>query len=301
MIKSLAVYNYQSHKKSILKFHEGVNVIVGESDAGKSAIIKALRLVITNKPSGEEFISHWSNSTVVKVNVDRKIVKRTKFRSGDNLYHIGNNEYRAFGQSVPEDVSNLFNILDVNIQKQLDRPFLLDETSGEVAKYINKLVNLEVIGRASKNAIARISNDKRLLNQVVAYEKELKESLTKFDWLVEAEDKITKLEQTRSSINKLTIQISDIERLILDIEEVKANKKEMDNLLKAEPELKRLSDLTTEIENESLKYDTIKVIISSIEENRKQLVEKLDLIRKLEAEIEELMGEECPLCGQDVK
>ena len=40
MIKSITLENIQSHVYSELNLHEGVNVITGDTDAGKSTIIK---------------------------------------------------------------------------------------------------------------------------------------------------------------------------------------------------------------------------------------------------------------------
>ena len=48
MIKSLHIQNFQSHKKTTLKFHKGINVVIGQSDSGKSAIIRALNWTINN-------------------------------------------------------------------------------------------------------------------------------------------------------------------------------------------------------------------------------------------------------------
>jgi exonuclease SbcC len=43
MIKEIFIQNYLSHKRTSLKLHEGVNVFIGLSDNGKSAIIKAIK------------------------------------------------------------------------------------------------------------------------------------------------------------------------------------------------------------------------------------------------------------------
>jgi len=55
MIKYLQIQNFQSHKDSLLEFDPGVNVIVGSSDSGKTAVIRALRWLVWNRPSGDAF------------------------------------------------------------------------------------------------------------------------------------------------------------------------------------------------------------------------------------------------------
>lgn len=56
-IKSIEIENFQSHKYSKLDFSERLNVIVGPSDNGKSAIIRALKWVLFNEPKGTDFIT----------------------------------------------------------------------------------------------------------------------------------------------------------------------------------------------------------------------------------------------------
>ena len=58
MLKSISIKNYQSHKETDLTFNEGVNVITGTSDSGKTAILRSLSWLINNRPSGDAF-KNW--------------------------------------------------------------------------------------------------------------------------------------------------------------------------------------------------------------------------------------------------
>ena len=78
MIKKLHIRNFQSHKDSRLIFSDGVNVIVGNSDSGKSAILRALNWVITNRPSGDSYISNWGGPTYVIVETEEGTVIRER-------------------------------------------------------------------------------------------------------------------------------------------------------------------------------------------------------------------------------
>jgi len=70
MIKQLTIKNFQSHKKTKLEFSDGVNIIIGQSDSGKTAIIRALNWVVNNKPSGDSFRSHWGGDTNVEITME---------------------------------------------------------------------------------------------------------------------------------------------------------------------------------------------------------------------------------------
>ena len=51
-ILKVEIKDFQSHKNTNIEFSEGFNCIIGRSDSGKSAILRALRLVICNDLRG---------------------------------------------------------------------------------------------------------------------------------------------------------------------------------------------------------------------------------------------------------
>jgi len=57
MIKGMVLENYESHKRSEVVFDPGFNVIVGPSDSGKSALLRALYWVLEGKVAGDGFRS----------------------------------------------------------------------------------------------------------------------------------------------------------------------------------------------------------------------------------------------------
>ena len=67
MIEGLKISNFQSHRDSSLEFSPGVNALVGDSDCGKSAVMRALLWVITNQPQGDAHVSNWLKDKKGKV------------------------------------------------------------------------------------------------------------------------------------------------------------------------------------------------------------------------------------------
>ena len=72
MIKKIQIQNFQSHKETTLKLDPGVNIIVGTTDSGKTSILRALRWVIWNRPSGDDFRSWWGGNTSVEVIINER-------------------------------------------------------------------------------------------------------------------------------------------------------------------------------------------------------------------------------------
>lgn len=228
MINSIVLNNFQSHASTRLDLHQGVNVIIGGSDQGKSAILRGFNWVYSNKPGGTGYISKWiktpkgsikkGQETSVSLFKGEKEIKR--FRNEKNGYIVDGKHLEAIGSDVPEEVSNFLNLGDVNIQKQLDSPFLISYTSGEVSRFFNKLVDLETIDKT----ISLSGSKKRATTaSIKVAEKALAEHVEKleaYDWIDSVEKKLVGLEglekrkiEVTSKYNKLSRLSNEIDRL----------------------------------------------------------------------------------------
>ena len=155
MIDSIRIKNIQSHKDTELDFCPGINVIVGSSNNGKTAVLRALYWSIYNRPLGiDTLCSHWAldekgnikdeMSVEVKKGNDTLIRRKTKTT---NQYILNDDELNAIKTDVPPAVNDFYKLNETNIQRQQDAPFLVSSSSGEVAKYFNGIARLDVIDR----------------------------------------------------------------------------------------------------------------------------------------------------------
>jgi exonuclease SbcC len=203
MIKSLIVRQFQSHKCSRLDFSRGVNVIIGPSRHGKTVLFRALRWIIENRPSGDEFRSHWAGKepTEAAIGLEGNIeVTRVKSNS-DNYYTLNDQQFKGFGQDVPLPISQALNIGGLNTQFQFDSPFLLFDSPGHVARYLNQVVHLDSID----TALANVNSMKRQNDQDMRSEQlrlaELEAIEGMFPDLEAAEEYITELETQKRNLD----------------------------------------------------------------------------------------------------
>jgi exonuclease SbcC len=261
MLKNIEIKNFQSHKNTEIEFDSGINVITGPSDQGKSAILRALLWLVTNRPLGtDDIVSHWARdekdkikeSLQVLLETDGGTVKRLR-NSEKNSYSLhvsGKKEklYEAFNKDVPEDITAFLRLFDVNIQQQHDTPFLLSQSPLDVAKYLNKLVHLDIIDSVLANADtkrrAQVQRLKTYEDSKIKYEKRLKE----FDWITEAQERNTNLEiclkQQKSYFNSS-------KELHLQIKEYKSITKKIESM----PDMTRAKEIINAIEALKIDYD----------------------------------------------
>lgn len=243
MIKSLQIENIQSHKKSLFEFSPGVNVIIGTSDSGKSAALRAIRLVVENRPLGNSIVSHWADSGVITIETDTTKVVRSVGKQ--NYYTVQGVEspFKAFGTTVPQEITDALNIGQINLQKQLDSPFLLSDSPGAVAEHFNKIAHLEVIDIG----LQRINQNLNKLKSDITYTKEQldgnKIELNQFEYLEKMEIDLEVLEEMESQKTALSKQVSSLDSLINSILLVEANIESVKDLIVPEADVDRVLSL----------------------------------------------------------
>jgi len=258
MIESLYLKNFESHKNTVLEFSPGVNVISGESDHGKSSIIRGIYWIKDNKPSGASMVSFWNRDK--KGNPKKQTFAEIVLGSGItvcrerspelNGYLLGNVKLEAIGQGIPDEVTKAVGLSEVNVQYQFDRPFLLDESSAEVARFFNKTIRLDLIDKVQ----SKTEKFRKSVNQEIEAKEESIKQLTKivdtFDWIEEAEKLNNSVEALDASIKENTFKTESINKLISSYKEYN------DAYFK----YKRINEYQFII-------DEIESIISNIEEN----------------------------------
>ncbi len=219
MIRSLHLLNFQSHKASHLEFDPGMNIVIGPSDSGKTAIIRALRWLVWNRPSGDSIRSTWGGETRVEVSIDEIKIERIKVKSGD-MYVLRNEQnvqdFKAFRTDVPSEISQALNLNGVNLQQQMDSPFLLSDTSGEVAKHFNKVAHLDQIDSGLKNVQSWLREIDRTISSKEEQLIQAGEDLKEFEHLDKFEIEVEVLERLQTNMITKVNQTRGLKKLVLD-------------------------------------------------------------------------------------
>lgn len=154
LLSQISINNFQSLHQVDIELRP-LTVIVGPSSSGKSAFTRALR-TLTSNARGNSFITHGERICTIKATTDNGIVtlKRGK-ATDDNEYTIvpsdPNSQQKTWtklGGTVPEEVSAFIGIPakdPINYAGQHDKPYLLDDSGGEVARVLGALTNVSVI------------------------------------------------------------------------------------------------------------------------------------------------------------
>lgn len=293
MINALEIIGYQSHMETIMELHPGINYIIGESDIGKSAIIRAIRWLFRNLPRGDGF-RNWDlkANEVVRVAcefTDESWVAREKGNL-HNIYQISTEEddLKALRTGVPPEVLDLTHITDINIQRQQSW-FLLDEKPGAVAKKFNELANLSIMDSATKVANTRIrdaNSKKKVLED--RRDKKLKKLEELNKWFEPAEKDLKVILLQEEKCKKLIDRETRLVEICNQLQSVNEKLERYKHLPAAEKALAKLQSAFQTFEQQRKRRDTLRRLTESIGTVRSKLKTYAD-IDKIEKQLIKLL------------
>lgn len=289
MLKKVKIENFQSHKKSELEFDEGLNVIIGTSDSGKSAIIRSLKKVITNRPSGDDFRSDWGGETSIKIDTEEG--NEITFKQDKSKEYILNElpPFKAIGQDVPSEIQTALNIDEVNTQFQHDTPFLLTKTPGEVANYFNKIANLEKINIGQSNTKKWINAINSTINNKLEDLKKKQDELIQYENIDEIETKLEVLESLESIKTQYAKALNDLEKLLSAIYDVDYKLEQYMYVDQMEEDVNALIELVKTKNEIKENLQNLSDIVNSIKSFNRKLAQS-EKILSLESKVDSVIA-----------
>ena len=343
MIKSVTIRNFMCHQRKRLKFTDGINAITGPTDTGKSAIINALCWVIFNKPQGFTFLNNKAkkkDKVKVKINFDNGYIERVRSKT-DNYYIVNGEKYTALRGQVPREVLEFLQMDEVNVQKQHEPYFLIAKSSGEIAREINELMNLELIDQLNKELTQRLNKTKSRHKLIEEDKQQIEQQLNDLEWVDKADKEFKridslyqKLSEKKEWLDRLKSVLVRLEQnkeesvtLVVKLDKATAIKTGLVCVSKKQLELKELKGIVNKINNlpkisipDIEPIEEIEVLISdrkglsseiaklkrAVTSLKKVMTEQAELDQKLESEkqeFDELLKESgvCPLCGRETR
>lgn len=142
------IRNYQIIDEATLEFTAGLNIIVGETNNGKSSIFRAIESAIFNE-LGDSFIKKGKAKSTVGIQDGENTViwKKRRNKSPSTVYKINGEEYKKVGRTQVDEVRDVLNIGEIkltskskemlNFWRQMKYPFLLDKTAGQLFEFLS--------------------------------------------------------------------------------------------------------------------------------------------------------------------
>lgn len=281
MINKIELQNFQSHQNTALQFHPNINIIIGQSDSGKTAILRALRWVLFNKPQGEALRSSWGGVTLVTAQIDENYISRIRSDT-KNSYKVNEQELKAIGADVPEHIKKIFNMNDLNFQHQLDQPFLLSDTPGSVATHFNKIARLEMIDTAVQSVSKWLRSISQEFDRQHANKKTYQTQLENFNFLPEMEQAVVTVEKQEEEKQLLQKNSTQLSVIVQTMKKIQVQVDLYQPLIRLSPFVEEICAQEVEkAKQEDLQKD-LQSLLRKIQQTNRQLVflKQIQVLRK---------------------
>jgi len=329
MIKKVIWKNFQNHTKKVIEFAPDVTVIVGASDKGKSALFRGIRWVATGRPVGGRYVKKGKTNCSVKIITSDGTVKRSKNKK-TNSYEVNGKVLKAFQAKVPQEVTYILGLSEINFQNQFDGPYWFSLSPKQITLKLNDIVNLSELDKIQSKCqkmlrktktekdflTDKIIEDKKELKSLewvpecYAAHKELKNLKTDKLELEEKEERLSKLlknlvlhEERVNLYSRLVYDFIEVNNLYLTIIHNEQKEKKIKSTLKnfkgtdlTPVDFSEVQKLREECDKLANKESRLVILRDSIIETEQELNTVSDKLKQFLRK-----QKRCPLCQSKLK
>jgi exonuclease SbcC len=138
VIRRITLENFMSHARTVIELAEGLTVLIGPNNCGKSAVVEALRTLCENE-NGEHLVRHGAGECGVIVETDDGHTVAWRRKGGAVCYEIDGVPRDRLKGAVPENLHEILRlpkvntgrdeVVDVHFGLQKSPVFLLHESA----------------------------------------------------------------------------------------------------------------------------------------------------------------------------
>ena len=305
MISKIQLRNFKCYKKKDIVLSPYVNIIIGANAIGKSTILRSIRWLAKNKPSGDSVINWDANKAAVRITIGNYRITRTKGK-GVNTYKLlkrgwkKSKVFKAFGNKVPEEIQKVINLSDINFQGQHEAPFWFCKTPGEVSRQLNAIVNLDIIDTTMSNITSALYKSRITIDVIKGRLKENKLQRKELAYIKEMNNDLKVVEnaecyylKTAADYDILQGTLEETTKYQRIVENARGAKRDGLTAMSKGAKYQRIID--------SGQYESLQSLISIIEEHKEIKCQAEKQLKECKKTLEKIAGGRCPLCGAKKK
>lgn len=277
MLKKVRIKNFESHEDSEIEFTNGFNLIVGQSNQGKSSLVRAIALIVANR-FDKDSVRTGADYCEVEIESDKGSVMAQRGESINRWviqYANGEKkEYKNVGTSVPPDVIKILGMGErthgdikelSNIMFQFEKHYMISEidgkkaTSNMIARMMDEAIGIGGMEELIKDMATDFQNFKKDLNSCTSDISDIKSEIMDEDIF---NDKRKSVEELRSKYE----QVEETEKLLKDSENISSKLLNINSRLsELPPRISRLNDVELLWSNVNSILEKLRAIQNAVE------------------------------------
>ena len=279
-IEKIRLQNFQSYKDTSISLTSGINLITGSSDAGKTAILRALNFVLHNEWSPDFLRIGTTDCTVSIKFSDGITVQRIKGVDTNSVivwYPAGHPDYpdgykdphHHFGVKYPPDVLKALGNPPVDERhgalsfgEQNAPLFLVSLTPTELPRSISELTGIDDFDDAAQLLSSKAKKSDKSAKESSARITRHEADLTAYKGLDDQLAVADKLESRKNRVDDAIEEIQAGERLIERYQDVMLQGKEATRALKAAQKITVFHDRLVDMKQQTAEFENMEEMIA---------------------------------------
>lgn len=221
MLRRITLENFMAHARTVIDLADGLTVLVGPNNCGKSAVVEALRTLCCND-NADHLLRHGAKQCCITVETDDGHVISWKRKGATVSYEIDGQPQHRLKRSVPDNLHELLKLpkvttpqgdtFDVHFGLQKTPIFLLDEDACErkAAAFFAASSDAEKLMEMQQKHREKVRNAKALHKDAC---EELERSEKVLNTLAPIEELLPSLERVELAYELIQKETAEIRRL----------------------------------------------------------------------------------------
>ncbi|MEM9587130.1 MAG: AAA family ATPase [Planctomycetota bacterium] len=227
MIRKVVLENFMSHRHSVFELADGLTVLTGPNNCGKSAVVAALQILAGNGRS-THVLRHGESAARVTVETDDgHVITWQRKKSGAVNYTLDGEDIHRVGGAVPDSVQDVLRLdpacgdsgksgqeYDVHFGQQKTPIFLIGDSASRAAAFFASSSDasrlIEMQHRHKAHVRDQRSLAKRLRKKIEHFDHEIEQ----FKTVPGLQQRIHEAQSKHSTLGKLSQRCGDLRQRI---------------------------------------------------------------------------------------
>lgn len=308
----LKVNNYQIIKSAEIDIKQGLTLIQGHSNHGKSSLFKALKQLLYNT-SGTDYIRHGSPQCTIELSLldetENSLTYSIQYLKSKtkSQYTIQSNQgtevYQKLGSSQLEQIKSLTHIdknYDYNFWSQMEKPFLIGLTPREQFDILQNSPHSTTLNSVLQQMVSdrkqysqKETSTQAKLELIQQQNNQFTTQLNQLPKITQLFNQTTALKSHNDTLASLKSTYTRLQNTTKDIEPLQNRFNKLQKL----PNLDSLQSLYETITKTTLKYHQLQQSVHPINDLKNSLTNVDTQIDKINCLIQTNFPN-CPLCNQ---
>ncbi len=208
MIRRITLTNFMSHKDTVIEPADGLTILAGPNNCGKSAVVSALQILCGNA-RGDYMVRHGERECVVEVETDEGHIVQWRRKGRTVSYCLHGKDVNRLKNSIPDELHDLLRLpvveadgddFDIHFGEQNQPIILLNESPSRRATFFAsssdavKLIEMQNVHRR------KMQEANAQGHELSKREEQLKTRLGRLKTLEEIEPQLQQLESKYAAL-----------------------------------------------------------------------------------------------------